>query len=677
MASVPEGFELVEDALSGELGAIPNPFGGISTEKSITITDPRINQGRPTNIPQLVTGQSPESIQRILADQATREDQEIAITRAIQRMSEGQALPSFGSIDEAVSVARSRSDAGGSIDKFQANIPEGFELVGGPDVADRPIDSAGVDNAGAGIDQGVIQDVIDGFSQLPGVPELTEIAAGANRTVAGVLDFLGPDTINAVLNLTGSDKRVPTLTESIPGIKGGFVEPGLKREVLGAAGEIIPAAVGIGQLLRTLSQRLPALAAGPAAVAGESTGAGLLRQAGQTTAGADIGFGAVAGAGQELGGAAGEEIAGEPGRQAGELIGGITAPLAVIPLTAARSTASRLLRQAAPSADELRNTARGIYNSLDESGVRIPAINFDRLARDITRRLNREGADINLTPETNAVIRRLTAEMGADKTLTQIDTLRKVAQGAASSINSNERRLGSIAVNRIDDFLDDVGGEVIGGREAGQAFRSARDLWGRAKKSELLDQAVLNARDQASGFENGLRTQFRQILKRINTGKERGFTAEETTAIRRVVNGTNAGNIARFLGKFGILDGVTSRSLTTLGGAGLAGAVTGSTGVAAAVPLIGQVSGALAQRLTLNNSRMANAIVRAGRNGANIARIYSRNTPASQRNPEELAELLLANRVPVETLRLRNAPSLLADAAVIAAVARANDNKEE
>lgn len=525
------------------------------------------------------------------------------------------------------------------------------------------IDSNGVDNAGTGVEQGIIQDAVSAFSQIPGVPELEEIAAGANRTVAGVLDFLGPDTVNAILNISGSDKRVPTLTESIPGIGGGFVEPGLKKDVLGSIGEVIPAAASIGSIIRTLSQKLPLLASGA-----ESTGAGLLRQAGQSTAGADIGLGGIAGAGQELGGAAGEEIGGDVGRQVGEVVGGVAAPLSIIPLASAKASASKLLKQAAPSIDELKTTARGIYNSLDDSGVKIPSKTFDRLSKDITKTLNKEGADIDLTPETNAVIKRFFRESGSDKTLTEIDTLRKVAQGAASSSNPNERRLGSIAVNKIDDFLN--------AQDVGPEFRAARDLWSRAKKSELIDQAILNAKDQASGFENGLRTQFRQILKRINTGKERGFNKEETEAIRKVVNGTNAGNVARFLGKFGVLDGVTSRSLTTLGGVGIAGAA-GGTGAAAAVPIIGQLSGALAQRMTLNNAKMAGSIIRAGKNGASIARIYARNTPKTERSASELAELLLKNKVPVDTFRLKTADPLLADAAVIASIAKANDKKQE
>lgn len=539
-----------------------------------------------------------------------------------------------------------------------AQVPEGFKVV------DQPVSRAIAE------DSSLLSDVSSAFSKLPGVPELTEIAAGANRSVVGLVDFLGTDTINAVLNITGSDKRIPTLRESIPGIEGGFVEPGLKKDILSAVGETIPAAVAVGSVLRTLAQKLPQLATGA-----ESVGAGLLRQAGQTTAGADITLGGVAGAGGELGGEAGEAIGGEEGRQIGEFVGAIAAPLAVIPLAAAKTSAAKLLKQSAPSVDELKSTAGSIYSALDESGVKIPAKSFDRLARDITAKLNKEGADIDLTPEANAIIKRLSREVGADKTLTQIDTLRKVAKGAASSNNSNERRLGSIAVNKIDDFLDGLGGDVVGGQEVGDAFKSARGLWQQAKKTELLDQAVLNARDQASGFENGLRTQFRQILKRINTGKESGFSTEETNSIRKVVNGTTAGNVARFIGKFGVLDGVTSRSLTTLGGVGVAGAV-GGPGLAAAVPLVGQLSGALSQRMTLNNARMANAIVRAGKNGSKITTAYIRSTPKSDRSASELAELLLKNKVPVEALSLTKSKPLLADAAILAAVAMQNDKEE-
>lgn len=101
--------------LSGELGTLRRPDGSVSTEISITVTDPRLNQGRPTNIPSLVQGQT--GVNDLLAGKRiTPEQQNIAIQRAIDRTRDGLSLPSFGTIEEAVAAAkaRSQSKAGGA-----------------------------------------------------------------------------------------------------------------------------------------------------------------------------------------------------------------------------------------------------------------------------------------------------------------------------------------------------------------------------------------------------------------------------------------------------------------------------------------------------------------------------------------------------------------------------------
>lgn len=510
--------------------------------------------------------------------------------------------------------------------------------------------------------ESISQQVQSALDKIPGSKSLTEFAAGVNRSVFGALDFLGADNINAILEISGSETRIPTLTESFAAPQGQFVG-GLPGRILGGAGEVAGLAAGGGAAIRQAASQLPALA-----TAGEAAGAGVLRQLGLTTARADVAGGVAAGAGQEVG----REVGGETGA----LIGGIVSPaLLAVPINTAKSAARTLLKKSAPSVEVLKDTARGIYKSLDDSGVSVSEISFKGLADDIAATLKKEGVDIDLTPKATAVVNRIQNEVGASKSLTELDTLRKVARGAAESIDKAEARLGNIAVNKIDEFLDGVGTEITQGKEAGQAFRAARDLWQRARKTELLEQAVVNAENQASGFENGIRTQFRQILKRIDSGKQKGFTAEERTAIKKVVQGTNASNTAKFLGKFGVLDGVTSRSLTTLGGAGLAGAA-GGAGAAAAVPLIGQISGALAQRLTLNNAKMAQNIIKAGKNGGEIARIYARNTPKGDRNPAELAELFLKNKVPLDKISAKTSPRLMSDAAIIASIAKINDEKE-
>jgi len=93
------------NALEGELGVFTNPDGSFSTERSSTVEI----DGRIVNIPLLVKGQSSAAIDRILADNPSQEDIDLAIKRALEREKEGLALPSFSNLEEAVKAARKRS----------------------------------------------------------------------------------------------------------------------------------------------------------------------------------------------------------------------------------------------------------------------------------------------------------------------------------------------------------------------------------------------------------------------------------------------------------------------------------------------------------------------------------------------------------------------------------------
>jgi hypothetical protein len=69
-----------------------NPDGSSSTELSITVTDPRLNGGMPTNIPSIWQGHEL--------------DEDGAVLMAIQS---GQKFGAFKSVDEAVKAAKARS----------------------------------------------------------------------------------------------------------------------------------------------------------------------------------------------------------------------------------------------------------------------------------------------------------------------------------------------------------------------------------------------------------------------------------------------------------------------------------------------------------------------------------------------------------------------------------------
>lgn len=75
-----------------------------------------------------------------------------------------------------------------------------------------------------------------------------ELASAFNRTVIGGIDFFTLDQVNNILELAGSDKRVPTLSEGAEAIgatQGGFMEPGLGRDVVQAAGTTLAAGMGL------------------------------------------------------------------------------------------------------------------------------------------------------------------------------------------------------------------------------------------------------------------------------------------------------------------------------------------------------------------------------------------------------------------------------------------------
>ena len=145
-----------------------------------------------------------------------------------------------------------------------------------------------------------------------------EGAAAVNRGVTQAVDFATTDQVNNVLQLLGKERSVPTLTGALsPATQGGFMPEGTGRDVVRAAGEVIPAAVLTGSALRNTAQNLPQVLSGV-----ESAGANAIRQMGSATVKQDVIGGAASGAGSEIG----RQTSGENGA----LVGAIAAPAAVL-----------------------------------------------------------------------------------------------------------------------------------------------------------------------------------------------------------------------------------------------------------------------------------------------------------------------------------------------------------
>lgn len=331
--------------------------------------------------------------------------------------------------------------------------------------------------------------------------------------------------------------------------------------------------------------------------------------------------------------------------------GGVLAPIpAVASKIAEKSGVAKLFRDAAPTGDALKSKARGLYQEIDDAGVTLNEKFTSTLGASLRSAAKKEGFHPKIQPKVAAALDEVNAVAGAPIKLGDLDNLRKIMQTAAASSEPAERRLASMMIERIDDAVETISPtSALSGAtdDIASKYKEARGLWGRAKKSEMLTEAFDKAQNQASGFENGLRVQFRSILN--NKKKLRGFNDDEIAAMRKVVHGGKAENALKALGKFGFTEGqATSMLLGSMGTA--AGAAVGGWPGAVAVPLVGQISKNLAQKLTRNNAQFADDVIRSGKSGAQIVQAYYRATPKAQRSAEELSELLLTRGVDVKSL---------------------------
>ena len=117
-----------------------------------------------------------------------------------------------------------------------------------------------------------------------------------------------------------------------------------------------------------------------------------------------------------------------------------------------------------------------------------------------------------------------------------------------------------------------------------------------------------------------------------------------------MVRGDTPENIARLIGRFGFTEGGAHNVITAMSGVG-AGAVAAGPMGAMVVPLVGQVSRKLAQRMTIKNAEFADSVIKAGKDAEKIAKAYKKHTPKGQRDPAELSELLMKGDIDLSGLK--------------------------
>ena len=303
----------------------------------------------------------------------------------------------------------------------------------------------------------------------------------------------------------------------------------------------------------------------------------------------------------------------------------------------------------APSAKKIKADADGIYKKLENSGVQIKQGEFAKFMARVHNRAVRMGAVNSTAPKSLDALRKLGEHLGKDVDFIDFDTARQIAREASDSLDSvgaptKDAAVGSMILDQMDDFLDNA----TVPKQFKADYDTARALWGRYRRSEIMSRAFKRADRQASGLENGLRAQLRNIAN--NDKLMAKYNPREQQLIDRVVKGGKIDNIYRFLGKFGVdpTSAINQQLMPFLTGAGV-GYVFGPESAVALLG-IGVVSKKMAARLTERNFQLADAIVRAGGNAERITQAYLRNAKKRGGSHKDLAQLLADPKVDLADL---------------------------
>jgi hypothetical protein len=256
------------------------------------------------------------------------------------------------------------------------------------------------------------------------------------------------------------------------------------------------------------------------------------------------------------------------GRSGGSALAGI------IPESADDTAQRSILARQPMTTDELGDAGRAAYRRADDAGVIVPQNELAGFYIDARSRALDLGADLNPgpgvasnTPMSAGVLRRIDAATSnaglptglmRSYDLQELSRIREAINGAAGNYaNVHDQKIAVMLRDEFDEWLGNLNpNQIVAGNidEATAALREARDLWGRYRRSETLDQLqeralnAVGANFTQAGAQTALRQQFRALAN--NPKQFNRFPLDEQQAIIEIVRGGSMENALRRIGVF-------------------------------------------------------------------------------------------------------------------------------
>lgn len=298
-----------------------------------------------------------------------------------------------------------------------------------------------------------------------------------------------------------------------------------------------------------------------------------------------------------------------------------------------------------PSIEELKKTSGQLYKFAEDAGVAFKRQDYSSFVKNLRVEMNKEGLDQQIHPTVYRALERMSDIPKRPITLEEIDTLRRVAGASIKSNNADERRLGAILTDRLDNFVEGAGrGQLVSGNEkAIDALNEARQLWKQGKKAQTLENIfdVAELRSEANFTQSGMEQALRSRLTNLAANEKamRQFNKTEQAAIREAAQGGSLQNFFRYVGKL-----APTSIIPAVGGAMLGTQMFGSSGaIGAAVPsAVGAGSRAIATQRGLNQFQNLENMLLLGRQPrtpiSGVSPIISRGLISPYQEPLNVTE---------------------------------------
>lgn len=209
---------------------------------------------------------------------------------------------------------------------------------------------------------------------------------------------------------------------------------------------------------------------------------------------------------------------------------------------------------------EIKQRASKAYNAMDEAGVVLKPTSAKGMLVDIKTALD-DARMIQGTDQAKTVnatldqVNKMITQEGVS--FTALDKMRSMMNDLKASRDADVKRLGSVAVNKIDDYISNITGKDVLAGESGidkavQSVMSARKDWRNMSRATVLEDALNVAETKALSPTASESELIRRGFINIAADKQKMnlFTKAEQNAIKSVAKGGSLDPLLTFAAQF-------------------------------------------------------------------------------------------------------------------------------